>query len=273
MTDSSLTVTFGSLGYMGELGNQMFQIAAVTAYAAQTGKQAVFPVWKCHISGRNYTDIFQHSLDQSYDPQEQMMKNVVRKYYMDLKYVPMPVVDGNVDFAGYFQSEKYFEEIADKVRAMFQPTEKVSRYIKANYKDLLEYDKKVSLHVRTAKRAANDSDVHASCTREFIEQAMEDFKDKDLFVVFADNMEEAKKILPEGKSYLYIENEENYIDLFLMTEFDSYIVSPSTFGWWGAWLSKHPNPRVTVMQDWFAKDKAKAYLNDNDIIPDRWKKI
>jgi hypothetical protein len=266
--------TFLGLGHYGELGNQMFQIAAVEGYANRHSKTALFPEWICKISGRDYRKVFRSPVAQSSSVLQTLQQEGAQQVqYMDLKYVELPSLEGNVNFTGYFQSEKYFSNVEDLVRTFFQPSEDIEKYIFEKYRDLLSYENKVSLHIRTAKRSANDSDVHASATFEFIEQAMKDFTDKDLFVVFADNMEIAKSILPPGKSYYFVEGEENYIDLFLMTNFDSYIVSPSTFGWWGAWLSKHAEPRVTVMKDWFAKDKAKAYLNDNDIIPARWKAI
>lgn len=266
--------TFLGLGHYGELGNQMFQVAAVLGYAHLHNKLAVFPEWTCKIGNRDYRKIFKIPVVQDPLIQETMQKEGYQNMqYMDLKKIHMPFVPGNVNLVGFFQSEQYFENEKSTIRAIFEPADHVKEYISEKYKDLLSYTNKVSLHVRTAKRSANDSDVHSSATREFIEKAQEDFSDKDVFVVFADNMALAKEMLPPGKTYVFIEGEENYVDLFLMTNFDSYIVSPSTFGWWGAWLSKHENPRVTVMKDWFAKDKAKAYLNDNDIIPDRWKAI
>lgn len=266
--------TFLGLGHYGELGNQMFQIAAVEGYANLHGKTALFPEWTCKISGRDYRRIFRSPVAQSSTVLSTLQSEGAQQVqYMDLKYIDIPRLEGNVNFTGYFQSEKYFLHIEDLIRQTFSPSEEIEKYISEKYGDLLSYDNKVSLHVRTAKRSANDSDVHASATPEFIRQAQLDFPDKDLFVVFADNMPLAKEMLPPGKSYYFVEGEENYVDLFLMTNFDSYIVSPSTFGWWGAWLSKSNSPRVTVMKEWFARDKAKAYLNDNDIIPEKWKSI
>lgn len=274
MSTFSGKASFLGLGHYGELGNQMFQVAAVMEYAQMHNKLAVFPEWTCKIGNRDYRKIFRIPIFQNPEIGEIFQREGCQHLqYMELKKVDLPFVPGNVNLVGYFQSEEYFSNVSHSVRAMFQPSEDIEKYISDKYADLLSYENKVSLHVRTAKRSANDSDVHASATYEFIEEAQRDFTDKDLFVVFADNMEIAKTLLPPGKSYYFVEGEENYVDLFLMTNFDSYIVSPSTFGWWGAWLSKASSPRVTVMKDWFAKDKAKAYLNDNDIIPARWKAI
>jgi hypothetical protein len=263
--------TFSALGTMGELGNQMFQIAATIGYAKKSGKNAIFPSWKCRFSGKSYGEVFKGPFDQTLNS-EKMTSLAGRFVYNDLKYVEIPVHAGNIDLNGYYQSEKYFENTVDEIKSVFQFSDSVKMYVEDNFNHILMLEDKVSLHVRTAKRAANDYDVHSSASREFIQKAQKNFS-SDNYVVFADNMEEAKKILPDGKNYIFVENQENYVDMCLMTYFDQYVVSPSTFGWWGAYLSQNNSPKVSIMKDWFAKDKPKAYLNENDIIPERWTKI
>jgi hypothetical protein len=263
-------ITFSGLGSHGELGNQLFQVAAVLGYAANHDKNPIFPVWKCNLSSRDYTEIFKNPVNQKFDYYTPFHH---RYTYMELKYKEIPVIGGNVDFVGYFQSENYFKHIEQEIKNTFQPNDEIKKYIEDKYSSIISTPDKVSLHVRSGSRSRLDHDVHAYVTTEYITEALKDFTDKKMVVVIADNMERAREILPPDDRYVFIEGEENYIDLFLMTYFDSYIVSPSTFGWWGAWLSQSANPKVVIMKDWFAKDKSKAYLNNNDIVPDRWKKI
>ena len=87
------------------------------------------------------------------------------------------------------------------------------------------------------------------------------------------DVEMAKEMIPQGKDCTFISEEKNYIDLFLLTHFKNYIISASTFGWWGAWLSKYDSPNVTIMKNWFNPMGAKSYLNNNDISLDKWEKI
>jgi hypothetical protein len=264
--------TFSSLGYMGELGNQMFQIASVTGYARKYGKEAIFPEWTCKIGEKDYREeIFKNRINQGLT--HELYNSIGSRFdYDGLKYVDLANVEGNVDFRGYFQSEKYFSHCEDEIREIFQPHDRVKEYIETKYSDILSEKNRISLHVRTGRRGKNDYDVHSTPNRDFIEKCQAQFDDK-LYVVFADNMEFAKTLLPSDKKYVFIENESNYIDLFFMTYFDSYILADSTFGWWGAWLSQHKNPKVVVMKNWFNPYKEKAYLNDNDVVPDRWIKI
>jgi hypothetical protein len=263
--------TFSQLGYMGELGNQLFQVAATYAYAKRWNKKPVFPEWTCKISGRDYRKIFKNPVDQTLS-QDQFQHVRSRFSYDGLMYENLNFTEGSVEMHGYFQSEKYFQDFSEEIKSIFAPADSITDYIQQKYSDVLSEKNKVALHIRTAKRASNDYDVHSSASYEFIEESQSHFSD-NLYVVFADNMEIAKTILPEGKSYFFVENEENYTDLFFMTMFDKYIVSPSTFGWWGAWLSQNQQPLVTIKKDWFAIGKSKEHLNINDIVPDRWIKI
>jgi hypothetical protein len=264
--------TFSSLGYMGELGNQMFQVAAVVGYSKKWGKEAIFPPWICKISGRDYSKIFKNPIDQSLT-HEKFSHVKFRFDYDGLRYEDFSDTNGNVDFRGYFQSEKYFEHCEKEIRQIFQPNDNLTEYINNKYKDVLSERNKVALHIRTAKREKNDYDVHDSASLQFIEKSQEHFSEDSLYVVFADNMKIAKEMLPENRRYFFVEGEENYVDLFFMTMFEKYIVSPSTFGWWGAWLSQNKKPIVAIKKDWFAAGKPKEHLNDNDIVPDRWIKI
>jgi len=54
-------------------------------------------------------------------------------------------------------------------------------------------------------------------------------------------------------------------NLEAMREGGSYVISNSTFGWWGAFLSKASNPVVLCPQNWF-----KTLPNPKDLIPDNW---
>ena len=214
------TVTFRRLGELGELGNQMFQIAATIGYAKKHNKTAKFPLWTCKISGRDYRHIFNNSINQTLHEKDTV--NLYQYQYMDRKYVEIPEsAHHNLDLIGYFQSEKYFANCKDDIKHYFsRPNAEIKKYIEEKYRNLIEnHSDYVVLHVRTAKREKNDYDVHASATLEFIQTAQDHFKDNNKYIVFADNMIEAKKILPDGKEYIFIEGEENYIDLFLMMYF------------------------------------------------------
>ena len=59
-------------------------------------------------------------------------------------------------------------------------------------------------------------------------------------------------------------------NLFLLSSCKHFIVTPSTFNWWGAWLGKNHNKIVIrPSEDFFSLFK----VNNNDFWPDNWIKI
>ena len=59
-------------------------------------------------------------------------------------------------------------------------------------------------------------------------------------------------------------------NLFLLSSCKHFIVTPSTFNWWGAWLGKNDNKIVTrPAEGFFSLFK----VNNNDFWPNDWIKI
>ena len=57
------------------------------------------------------------------------------------------------------------------------------------------------------------------------------------------------------------------LSLFLLTQCNHFIVTASTFNWWGAWLSQKNNKIVFRPSDKFFKE---FYLNNLDFWPQNW---
>ena len=69
------------------------------------------------------------------------------------------------------------------------------------------------------------------------------------------------------------ENEDNRVDLCLMSLCDDFIIANSSYSWWGAWLSSNKKKKVIAPADWFG---SKGYTKDHnieDLIPSTWTKI
>ena len=63
-----------------------------------------------------------------------------------------------------------------------------------------------------------------------------------------------------------------------MTLCKHFIVSPSSFSWWAAWLNEDPKKLVVATSRWYTPERAKAIASPekadgdyiNDIIPESW---
>jgi hypothetical protein len=63
--------------------------------------------------------------------------------------------------------------------------------------------------------------------------------------VFSDEIGWCKLNL-QDKNIFFSTGENNIEDLFAMSMCDHHIISHSSFGWWGAWLNKHPTKTVLM---------------------------
>jgi diketogulonate reductase-like aldo/keto reductase len=69
----------------------------------------------------------------------------------------------------------------------------------------------------------------------------------------------------------YIENEQDYIDLYLMSLCENNIIANSSFSWWGSWLNKNEDKKVIAPSKWFGKSYSD--WNTNDIYTDKMIKL
>ena len=71
------------------------------------------------------------------------------------------------------------------------------------------------------------------------------------------------------KGYFKIIEEEDYIDLYIMSMCKNNIIANSSFSWWGAWLNSNEHKKIAAPKNWFHSSKEELY-NTQDLIPDNW---
>ena len=246
---------------MGGLGNYMFQISAATSLAEKNDDQAVFNfdgAKRIHRNINLYRDnilrkvkIGNLNIDNTYKEPEFI--------YNEIPY------QNNLLLDGYFQSEKYFDEKV--VRELFSIDDISNSYIHEKYGSLLD-NKTVSVHVRRGDYLPRIG-RHPICGMSYYNKSFEYFDDDNLFLIFSDDIEWCKNNF-EGNNFVFIENEKDYIDLYLMSLCKDNIICNSTFSWWGAWLNTNENKKVISPKIWFGEKKP---LNTKDLYCEGWKII
>jgi hypothetical protein len=265
-------VIFFELGNLGELGNQLFQIASTIGYAKKNNINFYFPKWVCIASGKVYSDYFNLSHKFFFEKKKINLKEFHEFNYTKLNYINIPFLEKNINLHGYFQSELYFLDYKKEIKKHFKPSKEVLKYIKSKYQYILKNTNYICVQIRTGTRSNCDSDLHNYANTSYLKHALSIYPINIMHVIFSDNIDYAKSILPSNRKYSFV-NDENYIELFLMNYFKYYVLSASTFGWWGAWLSIYKDPEVTIMKDWFKQDNIKSIYNYNNISPEKWRKI
>ena len=114
-------IGFNNLGFLGRLGNQMFQYAATKGMAAHHGYELVVPKHDQKVKDPYgfelkidiHTPFKMESLDRI-----GVLRGVLevneRMFTFDEELFDM--VPDNTSLAGYFQTEKYFKHIKDDVK-------------------------------------------------------------------------------------------------------------------------------------------------------------
>ena len=88
-----------------------------------------------------------------------------------------------------------------------------------------------------------------------------------IFLLWSNDFTDLDKFFPTNK-FKYVINSDNKIlnDFFLLTQCKYFIVGPSTFNWWGAWLSCKNN-KICI------RPKHINPSNNKDFWPDDWIEI
>lgn len=149
-------------------------------------------------------------------------------------------------FAGYWQDERYFFEVATQLRNELQPVTELPHAAR-RLRDVITSSNSVCCHVRSFSEIGGGADL-TSYYRRAVDHLCERHEVQDWFV-FSDNHAFASQILPSHVQWTHVDLELNSIDsaivdLWLMSQFAHHILSLSTLAWWGAWLSTRPGTIV-----------------------------
>ena len=218
------------LGKMGQLGNQMFQYAALKGIAAKHNYKTIIPSHnevivdalgnKLRIELFDAFDIPMGPMDVGYIPHE---RNVQEPHY----HFSQELLDNcpdNVSLVGYFQSEKYFKHIEDDIRKLFGPKEDaLSCWASTQHL----FDNPIALHIRRGDFLIN-SVHHHNLSMKYYEEALNQFDSDRQVIIFSDDTDWCKaQPLFEGDRFLVCEGGGPYTDLYMMSKCDDFIIANS----------------------------------------------
>jgi hypothetical protein len=253
----------------GGLCNMLFQIATAYAFAKENNTEASFPNLNAHLNYLNMETVHNPKLNYAEDyltifkncktisPETNVSVYQYPFHYYDF----IPPNDSAI--AGFFQSEKYFIKYKTDIINYLTISEDIQKTIK----DILNTlpNKFNVIHVRFGDFLKNPN-YHYNIPIEYFLNCVDKLNSDLPYIIFSDDIDLCKKYFI-GNQYIFIDGNKDYIDLFLMTYGENYILSNSTFGWWGAWLNKN-HKRVFVPSKWFGPNL--EHLNTNDLIAANW---
>lgn len=192
-----------------------------------------------------------------------------KHFHFDPEILKLP--DG-VYLDGYWQSEKYFADIAGIIRREF--TLKIPQKGKdKELGELISACGSTSLHIRRGSYLYASYSEHGTCELEYYYRCVKELGSlvrNPHFFVFSDDPEWARNNLKLPYKVTYVTHngpDKDYEDLRLMSQCKHHIIANSTFSWWGAWLSPNSEKIIFAPRQWFAK---KTDKNTKDLIPPEW---
>ena len=179
---------------------------------------------------------------------------------------------------GYFESEKYFlaykKNLTHEFKVKNEFIDKNNKYI-----DMLKDSNSVSIHVRrnrfvepkifSNRGAEPKKDINLDDILNYIYKSITFFENniKDpKFFIWSNNFSDLEKVF-DKKKFIFIENNNVAIDFYLFNFAKHFIVSPSTFHWWGAWLNANQDKICARPPDFLNPS------NNIDFWPNSWKRI
>lgn len=283
----------------GGLGNQLFCYAAARRLALVNNAELVIDDVSGFVNDHEYkrqSQIDHFSIPcrkataaERLEPFSRVRRTLKRRWNQRLPFAQRAyLVQAGVDFdpsllhfkpkgtvylEGYWQSEDYFKDVADTIRAdlrIIPPTDAANLAMAAQIRSCTA----VAVHVRffDEPHASGINNAPGDYYSRAVE-TMERLAPSAHYFIFSDKPEAARARipLPDARVTLVAHNQGDelaYADLWLMTQCQHFIIANSTFSWWGAWLAAHPGKQVIAPG--FEMRQGKMWWGFKGLLPGEW---
>ena len=263
-------IGFNHLGRLGQLGNQMFQYAALKGIATNRNYSFIVPCYPDPVvdalGNHLRTEIFDAFELRDCSHGTVQTETYIQEPGFEYSEAFMEQCPDDVSLVGFFQTEKYFKNIADEVREDFSFKDEIENPCKEMMQAV---DKPIALHIRRGDFLTNNAN-HNNLTLDYYSTALGKFEDDRNVIIFSDDTEWCKQQeLFSGDRFLVSESGNSYVDMCLMSMCSDFIIANSTFSWWGAWLANKGT--VIAPEKWFGPNN--AHLDTSDLYPEHWNVI
>jgi Glycosyl transferase family 11 len=264
---------------IGGLGNQMFQYAAARRLAWFLNTPLKLDILSYQDDKlRNY-GLHHLQITGEIASEEEIFwlkhtnRHKEKAYRFDAAVLNLP---SDIYLEGYWQSEKYFYDIAGVIRQEFIVREQPDTGNSDLAKQIME-STAIAIHIRRGDYVTNPTIecLHGICPWAYYDQAVTRLIaqiNRPHFFVFSDDWNWAQQSLKLDYPVTFVSCNgpaKDYEDLRLMSLCKHHIIANSSFSWWGAWLANHPGQLVFAPKQWF-----QGYLHDTrDLIPETWQRI
>jgi SAM-dependent methyltransferase len=252
-----MAITFSRFGSYGRAGNQLFQWACLAALARKKGvdlilhENEIFRYFKHKPKTGEITCELKHKeTSYTYDPGQ----------FEALDY------SKNIDFLGYFQSEKYFDS---KTREEIRWNDGYPEVVRERFKDCFSRPT-IAIGIRRTDYVTGPQVYYylpVSYYLTALEEYFPDWRNYNL-VFISDDLSYCKlhfQCLPNA----YFPETKDMEQMCLMSLCDHFIIGNSTFHWWAAWLGEKDYSKIVQPNHLFTGQLLEQY-GDVNFYSDRW---
>ena len=182
----------------------------------------------------------------------------------------------NKSVLGWFQSEKYFQKIRPILLKEFQFKSPLSNKNQEMINELSSCNS-VCVHVRRGDLTNPHYSWYSTCNEDYYKEGMKYIAERienPVFYIFTNNHDDVEWIKHNYDfefpvKYVDLGN-SGYDDMRLMYSCKHFVISKSTFSWWGSYMSQNPDkivvaPEIAMEKCW-VKDKNNQDFYREDMV-------
>jgi len=280
---------------MGGLGNQLFQFATGRRLARRHGSELMLDLGWFRYEGKEFgtprsyqlggfelsaraaelPPRFVQAFEAGRRPRFSSLKlDVIRQREGD-HAVDARVLNASDDvlLIGYWQSEAYFTDVADTVKAELRlDTAFSEEYVR--FGPVVDRPSAVAVHVRRGDYVSMPTtrEFHGVLERDYYRRALAHVAERvadPVFVAFSDEPDWVQGELAGELPMTVVSGGDALQELRLMSRCPHHVIANSSFSWWGAWLGEREASVVVAPRRWFADPR----VDTSSIVPERWQRL
>ncbi len=256
-------ITFSKFGNHGNLGNHLHQLATLIGFSEKYTCNLILPPWK-------YSKYFEDPPLEGNIDAEIFIEE--KKYHFTPEFWDehaMEFQKKNVDILGWLQSEKYWEHCTEKVLKTLSFKKELVAKVKNKYSYAFK-NEVIAISVRRGDFVTNPN-FYLLPFEYYLKALLRYFPDykKYNIIFFSDDLNYCKNNLPKMPNIYFAFGMNDIEQLALMSQCQHFIISNSSFSWWGAMLGEKEKS-IIIRSPYQLAGKLLEEFNTKDYYPERW---
>ena len=256
-------ITFKNFGKLGNLGNHLHQLASLIGFSEKYNCELVLPEWR-------YEEHFKDLPKQASIETDVLIEEPYYHYTPEFWDAYSETFrTKNVAISGWLQSEKYWQHCKEKVFNALTFKEEIVTKIKKKYSRVLVKDT-IAISIRRGDFVTNPN--HYLLPIDFYLNALLKYFPGYIasnIIIFSDDFQYCKTEIRSLPNVYFASGLTAIEQLCLMSLCNHFIISNSTFSWWGAMLGEKESTKV-IRSPYYLEGPLKDQLDIKDYYPERW---